>query len=26
MFVFDDITKIDDRGIQSLLKEIPNDK
>ncbi len=26
MFVFDDITKIDDRGIQSLLKEVPNDK
>ncbi len=26
MFVFDDITKIDDRGIQTLLKEIPNDK
>jgi flagellar motor switch protein FliG len=26
MFVFDDITKIDDRGIQALLKEIPNDK
>jgi len=26
MFVFDDISKIDDRGIQSLLKEVPNDK
>lgn len=26
MFVFDDITKIDDRGIQTLLKEVPNDK
>jgi flagellar motor switch protein FliG len=26
MFVFDDIAKIDDRGIQSLLKEVPNDK
>ncbi len=26
MFVFDDITKIDDRGIQTLLKEIPNEK
>ncbi|MCE3011394.1 MAG: flagellar motor switch protein FliG [Proteobacteria bacterium] len=26
MFVFDDISKIDDRGIQILLKEIPNDK
>lgn len=26
MFVFDDIVKIDDRGIQSLLKEVPNDK
>lgn len=26
MFVFDDITKIDDRGIQALLKEVPNDK
>lgn len=26
MFVFDDIIKIDDRGIQSLLKEVPNDK
>lgn len=26
MFVFDDIVKIDDRGIQALLKEIPNDK
>jgi flagellar motor switch protein FliG len=26
MFVFDDIVKIDDRGIQSLLKEIPNEK
>lgn len=26
MFVFDDIAKIDDRGIQALLKEVPNDK
>lgn len=26
MFVFDDIAKIDDRGIQTLLKEVPNDK
>ena len=26
MFVFEDITKIDDKGIQSLLKEVPNDK
>ncbi|MBK9323181.1 MAG: flagellar motor switch protein FliG [Bdellovibrionaceae bacterium] len=26
MFVFDDIVKIDDRGIQSLLKEVPNEK
>jgi flagellar motor switch protein FliG len=26
MFVFDDIVKIDDRGIQTLMKEIPNDK
>jgi flagellar motor switch protein FliG len=26
MFVFEDIAKIDDRGIQVLLKEIPNDK
>lgn len=26
MFVFDDIIKIDDRGIQTLLKEIPNDR
>ncbi|OYZ18400.1 MAG: flagellar motor switch protein FliG [Bdellovibrio sp. 28-41-41] len=26
MFVFDDIGKIDDRGIQALLKEVPNDK
>ena len=26
MFVFEDITKIDDRGIQSLLKEVANDK
>ncbi len=26
MFVFEDITKIDDRGIQILLKEIPNDR
>ena len=26
MFIFDDIIKIDDRGIQALLKEVPNDK
>ncbi len=26
MFVFDDIIKIDDKGIQTLLKEVPNDK
>lgn len=26
MFIFDDISKIDDRGIQTLLKEVPNDK
>lgn len=26
MFVFDDIVKIDDKGIQSLLKEVPNEK
>lgn len=26
MFVFDDIAKIDDRGIQALLKEVPNDR
>lgn len=26
MFVFEDLVKIDDRGIQTLLKEIPNDK
>ncbi len=26
MFVFEDINKIDDRGIQALLKEVPNDK
>lgn len=26
MFVFEDIAKIDDRGIQILLKEIPNDR
>ncbi len=26
MFVFEDIIKIDDRGIQALLKEIANDK
>lgn len=26
MFVFEDIGKIDDRGIQTLLKDIPNDK
>ena len=25
MFVFEDIAKIDDRGIQVLLKEVPND-
>ncbi len=26
MFVFEDLAKIDDKGIQSLLKEVPNDK
>lgn len=26
MFVFDDIVKIDDRGIQELIKAVPNDK
>jgi len=26
MFVFEDILKIDDRGLQTLLKEVPNDK
>ncbi|NCA17997.1 MAG: flagellar motor switch protein FliG, partial [Betaproteobacteria bacterium] len=26
MFVFEDIVFIDDRGMQSLLKEVPNDK
>jgi flagellar motor switch protein FliG len=26
MFVFEDIVKIDSKGIQTLLKEIPNDK
>ncbi len=26
MFIFDDIVKIDDRGIQALLKEVTNDK
>lgn len=26
MFVFDDIAKIDDKGIQTLLKEVPNDR
>lgn len=26
MFVFEDIIKIDDKGIQMLLKEVPNDK
>jgi flagellar motor switch protein FliG len=26
MFVFDDISKVDDKGIQVLLKEVPNDK
>jgi len=26
MFVFEDIAKIDDRGIQLLLKEVPNDR
>ncbi len=26
MFVFEDINKIDDKGIQTLLKEVPNDK
>ncbi len=26
MFVFEDVIKIDDKGIQTLLKEVPNDK
>ncbi len=26
MFVFEDISKIDDKGIQVLLKEVPNDR
>lgn len=26
MFVFEDIVKIDDRGIQTMLKEVPNEK
>jgi flagellar motor switch protein FliG len=26
MFVFEDITKIDDKGIQTLLKEVANDR
>lgn len=26
MFVFEDIIKIDDKGIQTLLKEVPNEK
>lgn len=26
MFVFEDLSKIDDKGIQALLKEVPNDK
>ncbi len=26
MFVFEDVVKIDDKGIQILLKEVPNDK
>ncbi len=26
MFIFDDIVKIDDKGIQALLKEVANDK
>ncbi|MCC6137127.1 MAG: flagellar motor switch protein FliG [Bdellovibrionaceae bacterium] len=26
MFVFEDVSKIDDRGIQLLLKEVPNDR
>jgi flagellar motor switch protein FliG len=26
MFIFDDLIKIDDRGIQALLKEVSNDK
>jgi len=25
MFIFEDLTKIDDKGMQNLLKEIPND-
>ncbi len=26
MFVFDDLVKVDDRGIQELIKNVPNDK
>jgi flagellar motor switch protein FliG len=26
MFVFEDLVKIDDRGIQTLLKDVPNDR
>lgn len=26
MFVFEDISKIDDRGIQTMLKEVPNER
>jgi len=26
MFVFEDLIALDDRGMQSLLKEVPNDK
>ena len=26
MFTFDDLVKIDDRGIQELVKNVPNDK
>lgn len=26
MFVFDDLAKVDDRGIQSLLREVPSDQ
>jgi flagellar motor switch protein FliG len=26
MFVFDDLVKVDDRGIQELIKAVPNDK
>jgi flagellar motor switch protein FliG len=26
MFVFEDIIKVDDGGIQAILKEVPNDK